>query len=74
MNPILRAKKRVESGWYLGRANRGVSGSPSGSKIGLGAGRADRVDLAALDVLMFHGFSRIFCLFFSKIRDINFSK
>ena len=48
MNPIPGVKKRVESGWYLRGANRDVSGSPSGSKIGLGAGRAGRVDLAAL--------------------------
>ena len=39
---------RVGSGWSLRAANRGVSGSPPGSKIGLGAGRAGRVHLAAL--------------------------
>ena len=48
LNPILLVKKRVESGWYLRDTNRGGSGWPSGSKIGLGAGRVGRVDLAAL--------------------------
>jgi hypothetical protein len=45
-------KKRVELGWYLRGANRGGSGWPSGSKIGLGAGRVGRVDLAALRVIV----------------------
>ena len=48
LNPIPRVQKRVESGWLLRGANRGESGWPSGSKFGLGAGRAGRVHLAAL--------------------------
>ena len=48
LNPIPRVQKRVESGWLLRDANRGESGWPSGSKFGLGAGRAGRVHLAAL--------------------------
>ena len=58
LNPIPRVQKRVESGWLLRGANRGESGWPSGSKFGLGAGRAGRVHLAALVVPLF--FKRLF--------------
>ena len=48
LNPPAQCVNRVRSGWSLRAANRGVSGSPPGSKIGLGAGLAGRVHLAAL--------------------------